>query len=554
MQRHRSKGMRRTIASAAVVGIALVAAACGGGGGDKGSGSGGGDASAGKPVKGGTLSYGLEAETSGGWCLAEGQLAISGIQVARSIYDTLTAPDADGKYKPFLAESVTPNANFTQWNVKLRSGVKFSDGSPLTSQVVKNNLDAYRGKYPARKPLLFIFVLDNIKDVTVVDPLTVSITTKTPWPSLPAFLHSSGRMGMMGQKQLDDPKTCDRNLIGTGPFKLQDWKVNDRLTVVRNPNYWQKDADGNQLPYLDSIVFRPLPDADARLSALQSGEINAMHTSSPQVIDELRTAKEQGSLDAFESNKYTEVAYGMMNIGRLPFSNRNARLAMAYGLNRKAYEQAINLGALEPASGPFAPGETGYLADAGFPKYDPAKAREYIKKFQAETGKPLEFTIISTPDPGVQQSVQYLQAQAKKFGAKVNLATREQAALITQAISGNFDILSWRNHPGGDPDLQYVWWKGGNLTNFSKINDPEINRLLDEGRANPDPAARKTIYESLNRRFASEVYNLWLDWSPWTIGHETGVQGILGPNLPDGSKPFPGLATGHPLEGMWIKK
>ena len=102
----------------------------------------------------------------GGWCLPEAQLAISGIQVARAIYDTLTAPDENGEIKPFLAESVEPNADNTAWTIKLRDGIKFHDGTALDATVVKNNLDAYRGAYPARQPLLFVFMFQDIATST----------------------------------------------------------------------------------------------------------------------------------------------------------------------------------------------------------------------------------------------------------------------------------------------------------------------------------------------------------------------------------------------------
>ena len=80
---------------------------------------------------------------------------------------------------------------------------------------------------------------------------------KSPWSSFPAYLYGSGRVGIMAQAQLDDTETCDTNLIGTGPFKLKEWKVNEKFVAEKNPDYWQKDADGNQLPYLDEIEFRP---------------------------------------------------------------------------------------------------------------------------------------------------------------------------------------------------------------------------------------------------------------------------------------------------------
>jgi peptide/nickel transport system substrate-binding protein len=540
---------------AGALAVAVVAAACGGGSDDGGSGgSGGGEGAAGTPVSGGSVTYGLEAENSGGWCLPEGQLAISGIQVARTIYDTLTAPDENGEYQPFLAQSVEPNADFTQFTIKLREGVKFHDGSALDATVVKNNLDAYRGAYPARKPLLFVFVLDNISDVAVVDPLTVQVTTKSPWPAFPAYLHSSGRLGMIAQAQLDDPATCDRNLIGTGPFKLQEWKVNDNLTAVKNPDYWQKDADGNQLPYLDEITYRPIPDGDARVNALLAGELNAMHTSTPENIDRLRTEKDNGKVAVVESDKFAEVAYVMFNSSKPPFDNINARLAASYAVDRDAFNQVRNLGLTQVASGPFAEGSVGYLEDAGFPEYNLDTAKEYAAKYEQETGQPLEITVLTTPDPSTVKSAQFIQEQVEKAGFSVNLKTVEQAALINTALGSDWNAMAWRNHPGGAPDLQYVWWKGGSPVNFGKFKDPEMDRLLDAGRLESDSAAAETIYQDINKRFGEQVWNAWLNWTIWDVATAPDVSGVYGPDLPDGGKPFPGLATGHPVSGMWISQ
>lgn len=536
--------------------FALVAAACGGdddnGGGN---GGGGGEGAAGEPTFGGDVVYGLEADNTNGWCLYSGQLAISGIQVARGIYDTLTVPDEDAEYEPYLAKSLTPNDTFTEWTIAIREGVTFHDGSPLDAQVVKNNLDAYRGP----QALLFQFVFDNISDVQVVDPMTVKIVTESPWPSLPAFLFASGRVGIMAQAQLDSPD-CATELIGTGPFKQGEWRPGESYQMVRNENYWQSDADGQQLPYLDSITFRPYPDGDVRVSALQGGELNAMHTSGAEQIDVLRVDEEAGEVSLVESTDYPEVSYGMLNVSKPPFDNKNARLALAYGLDRDTFNQVRNLDLFTMASGPFGKGEIGYLEDAGFPEYNEAKAREHADKFQEETGRPLEFTLISIPDPSTVKSAQFVQESARKFGVQINVRTLEQSQLITTAISGDFEAMVFRNHPGGDPDQQYVWWKGGMPTNFNRFDDPEINRLLDEGRASPDREAREEIYADINRRFGSEVYNIWLNWTQWDVAGAPGLGGVLGPNLPDetgtagASKPFPGLATGHPLHGLYLNE
>ncbi|MCZ7536506.1 MAG: ABC transporter substrate-binding protein [Acidimicrobiia bacterium] len=149
-----TRGLR---AAALVVVLALLAAACGGGddGDDTGAPDSGGSettAASGEPTPGGKVVYGLEAENSGGWCLPEAQLAAAGMQIARSIYDYLTVPNADGEYVPYLAKSVTPNDTYDEWTIEVREGIKFHDGSDLTAEVVKNNLDAFRGAYPARHP------------------------------------------------------------------------------------------------------------------------------------------------------------------------------------------------------------------------------------------------------------------------------------------------------------------------------------------------------------------------------------------------------------------
>ena len=552
--RLRSRGA--SIAALLVV-VALVAAACGGtsddddGGGGGGAGGGGGDgttvADAAEPVPGGKVVYGLEAETSGGWCLAEAQLAIAGMQVARAVYDYLTVPNENGEYVPFLAESVTPNATFDKWTIALREGIKFHDGTDLTAEVVKNNLDAFRGKYEGRSPLLFVFVFDNIAEVTVTGPLTVEVTTKKPWVSFPAYLYSNARFGISAQAQLDDAEHCDTNLIGTGPFRFDDWRVNDHLTVVRNPGYWREG-----LPYLDEVEFRPIPDANQAVNAIQGGEIDAMHTSSALAIADLRAVAEAGEIALYESDDFTEVGYVMLNVAKPPFDNILARQALAYAIDLDEQNAVRNKGVSTNATGAFSQGSIGYLEDAGMPPHDLDKAKELVAQYEEETGQKLEFTLSHGPDPAGQEGAQFFVEMVEQAGMSVDTKVVDQSQGINDAIAGNFQATGWRNHPGGDPDTQYVWWHTGSPVNFGKFSDAEIDRLLEEGRSEPDPAKRKQIYEDLNRRFADQMYNLWSFWTLWAVATAPEVHGLLGPDLPDGSKPLPGLANGHALDGLWV--
>jgi peptide/nickel transport system substrate-binding protein len=552
----RRKWFRRV---AFVLVLAMVAAACGGGG-DDGSG-GGGDAAGGDegtPTPGGTVVYGLEAETTDGWCLPEAQLAIGGIMVAGAVYDTLTRPNAEGTYEPWLAESVEPNDDYTQWTIAIRDGVTFHDGSELTAEVVKNNLDAYRGQYPTRNPLLFVFTFANIAGVDVVDPMTVSVTMHEPWVAFDSYLYGSGRVGMMAQAQLDDTQSCDRNLIGTGPFMLTDWVPNQHFQAEKNPNYWATDAEGNQLPYLDEIEFRPIVEVAQRENALLSGEINAMHASDPEAVSELRDRTESGEVNGYESDQFGEVSYVMLNSSVPPFDNVKARQAVAYALNFEDFNAILGDGILTQASGPFAPGNIGNLDDSGLPDYDPEEAERLVAEYEEETGQPLSFTYTATQQQTTIEQGQFLKEQAEAVGMSVEIVTLDQSTLIDSAISGDYQAINWRNHPGGDPDGQYVWWKSfngepPNPINFARFDDPEIDRLLDEGRTTPDDAQRQQIYEDLNRRFAEQIWNLWIYYTLWTVATAPDVHGVPGEG-PSSADPFPGLAAGHPVTYMWVEQ
>ncbi len=554
--------------------------------------SAGKDPNPGKPTPGGSVTYALPAESNGGFCLPEAQLAASGIVVTRSIYDYLAIPNDKNEYVPDLADKITSNADFTLWTIHLRSGIKFHDGSALDATVVKNNIDAYRGKYAARSPLLFVFVFQNIDAVTVTDPMTVTVKMFKPWASFPASLYSYGRMGMIAQKQLDDGKNCTEDMIGTGPFMFKgDWVKNDHLTVVKNPNYWRKDADGVQLPYLDKIKFTPVVETSTLVQGLQASppQFDLALSDDNTAISQLLPVVKSGTLDILQSGQNPEVAYTLFNDSKPPFNNILARQAYAYSIDRVNYNKIANHGLLTLASGPFGPGTLGYLEDTGLPTYDVAKAKDFTAKYTAETKQPLAFTYQTGTDSISRTNAEILQKYVQAAGMKMTIKQVDEATLINYAIAGTFQASAWRNHPGFDPDTQWVWWHCNakpagaagtthagtddatnvtgnncdNLVNFSKFNDAIINKNFEDARYSADPALRKTAYENINKEFAKQVWEAWGYWSLWTIPSQNNVNGIEGPSLPTatspdatagGDKPFGGLASGEDLSGLWLKK
>ncbi|MEZ5239931.1 MAG: ABC transporter substrate-binding protein [Microthrixaceae bacterium] len=536
---------RRTAAIAAV--IVVLGSACGSSDSDDTASS---DAEASGPTYGGTLEYAITAETTGGWCLPEAQLVAPGVQVARAVYDQLTAPDENGEIAPFLAEEVVPNDTYDTWTIRLREGIEFHDGSALDAEVVKNNLDAYRGTYPNRSPLLFRFVLDNIAAVEVVDDLTVEVRTATPWVAFPWYLWNDGRMGIMAQAQLDDPgETCDSELVGTGPFVAGEWRVNDSFTMTRNEDYWRTDGEGNQLPYLDGVVFRPVIEGATRINMLAAGEVDVIHTATTRDIDTLESLGDDIDLSIAEGGN--GVYYFQLNSGEGKiFDDRTARLAAAYAIDREQINQVTDLDALELASGPFMPGEMGYLEDAGYPEFDPDRARELVQQVEREQGRPFEVTLMTTT--GTSTAPDQVQEMLEDVGIEVNRKQFEASSFIDQALSGSYDLMLVVNHPAGDPDLQEIWWSSDSPVNLGRIEDPELDALLEQGRVETDPAERTEVYEEVNRLFAEQVYNLWQAYNRWAVATGTDVHGVLDTPLPDGTAPAPNLSAGHSLASTWI--
>jgi peptide/nickel transport system substrate-binding protein len=543
--------------AAALVAFALLAS-CGSGGGDDASDTSGARAFAGEsglddagaPVRGGRLVYGLEAESADGWCLPEAQLAISGLMVEWAIYDPLVIMNAKGEVVPNLARTVEHSEDYRTWTLTIRDGVKFHDDTALDAEVVKDNLDAFRGAYPGRPAVLTSFVLKNIASVEVTGPMTVQIGTTVPWVALPATLT---QVGIMAESQINDKKTCNSKMVGTGPFKLASWKPNQSLLVQRNPVYWQIAPDGEPYPYADAIEFRPISETQQRVNALESGEIDVMLTPQANVIaGPLTDLRNLGDINLLVSEEHAEVNFVMLNSSRAPFDNPDMRRAVAMGLDRDQINELANAGFPTVADQPFPPGDPGYVDDPGFPQYDPEAAKALVDKYVDGGGK-AELTLTVQADPTLLARGEIIQNQLSKVGIAVKIQSVDQTTLVSDAISGGFQAMTFRRHPGGEPDLQYIWWYGvNNPVNFARIADPEIDRLLDEGRSNPDPAQRTQSYEAIARRFGSQVWNVWLNYTPWAVAMSQDVHGVLGVELPDGGgKPFTGLAAGHSLAGMW---
>jgi len=548
LTRRRPRGWLSLVALALV--SALLASACSSGSSDEGTPSSDPPADEGTPVPGGVITYALEAETGGGFCLSSAQLVISGILVANTMYDTLVVPNEDGEMVPFLAKAITPNDDYTEWAIDLREGITFHDGSPLDAEALKLNLDAYL------EGILFQYALTTVDRNEITGPMQVTVHMKEPWFDFPQMLWGWGRVGIMAPAQLNSPD-CATNMIGTGPFTLVSRELNVKTVVKKNPNYWLSDKDGTKLPYLDEITFVPQPNPDQRSNGYESGQFTVMHTNSAIQLD--RLGKKSDTTIVREQPGRREVSYGLILVGeQSPLSNRNARLAINHAVDIEKINEITNLGKNTVARGPFDEDVLGYTEDTGQPEYDVDAAKKAAAAYKADTGKDLSIRIAFTADPEVRQIVELIVQDLRAVGIEATPVETDQGQLVNDALAKKFDLFWWRNHWGTDPDTQWLWWYSGSLPNFNQINDPEIDGYFEQGRVSTDPSEREKIYTDLNKRMGSQAYNLWGWYADWAVISTAQVKGITGPALPDANgapsdvRPYPIFAGWHLLSGTWV--
>ena len=495
-----------------------------------------------------SLTFGIEAETTN-YCLSSAQLAISGIQVAAAVYDTLTVPNAKGESVPYLAKSVEHNADLTEWTIRLRDGVRFHDGTPLDAAALKLNIDSWRGVpgAPNIGPLLPI-VFRTMEDVQIVDPMTVKVVWSVPTADFNNGMFGVGRFGIMAPAQLNSAD-CATNMIGTGPFKLEEYKQNEATTVVRNPDYWQKGY-----PKVDRIRFVPVVDGAARTTQLQGGQLDLMHTSSALQIDTLRNLGDEVNM-LEQKPGLREIRYYYLLMDKPPFNDPDARTAFAMALDRPKINQIRNKGIFDVANGLMDRGAPGYVKNAGYPKHNLKKARELVAEVKDRTGS---FSVIlgTTADPDQSAEAQLLKEQLEEAGIDAQIAQFDQPTLINRALARAIDVLFWRNLHGGfrlhnNADT-FAWFSNkdtGNILNFAGFNDPTTQSLLEQGRGETNLSQVRATYQDFNRAMAKGLYLLPMWYVNWTIASQPDVKVVL-PPLPDGGGK-PGFIYGRiPVLGL----
>jgi peptide/nickel transport system substrate-binding protein len=511
-----TRRIRRTTVAALVAALLLATlAGCGrGGGGGGGTGADGGGP---EPQPGGTLVFGVEAATTGGWNPTTSRFAISGHTVASAIYDPLMIIDDDGTPQPFLAETVQPNLDFTEWRIRLQDGIRFHDGTPLTAEAVKAGLDAHR------QSALTGAVLDYVSDVQVDDELTVVVTMAEPWATFPYLL--AANVGYVFAPSMLTDTDGEQAPIGTGPFQMQEWTPGgERVSVVRNEDYWREGR-----PYLDGIEFEVIPDPTERAEALRNGDVDLIHTVRDEDILQFRSDSEVTMIedDSGEEN------FAMLNTEVAPFDDPLVRQALAMATDQSRLVDVLGSGIVREATSLFPEGLPWHPDDPQYPAFDPDQAAQMVAQHEELTGEPVAFTFDTTPTTDNLAAAQLLESMWEDVGMDVEIATFEQSELIEHAIGGDFQAVNWRLFGSPDPDGEFVWLHSshsepvGEISlNFSRMENPVVDAALEAGRATDDPEVRERSYQTLAQEVNGALPFVWLQQTLWALVARSSVEGL----------------------------
>jgi peptide/nickel transport system substrate-binding protein len=526
----------------AVVASGLVAAACSGGGSKSGGAtSTGGSSSAGTPKVGGNVVMATEAEIDG-FDPTSNRWDTTGYMYAWSVYDPITALGSDGKVHPYLAQSITPNADYTQWTITMRPNIKFSNGDPLTGADVATDLSAVKAA-----PLTGS-VYDDVTSIAATGPLTVLVTMKTPWVPFPTYL--AGQAGaVFDPVMLKDPNRS-QHPIGTGPFTLKEWVPGNHFLAVKNPNYWQKGK-----PYLDSVEYRPILEEQSRESSLQAGNIQIFHSSDPQATFDLKKASGISILDETKSPGQQSQDFIMLNTGKAPLNDLTLRQALASATDQQKLISVINFGLTPASDGPFSNKSSPYYAPTGYPAYNLTKAKQLVQQYEQKHGvSSVSFELGTTNVGRNLQNASLLQDMWKQAGITVTIKQVEQSQFILNALQGNYQAYTWRQFGDADPDADYIWWssvtalpEGALSLNFARNKDPQIQTDLDKARADPNQTDRVALYKDVAKRFAVDIPYLWVNETPWQLVYKNNVHGMVNSTLPDGTQ-----GVNHTVGGVFF--
>lgn len=401
------------------------------------------------------------------------------------IYEGLTALDKDLNIIPGLAQSWTASADGKTVTFKLRPGVTFHDGKPMEAEDAASSLRRVLSK-DVGSPLASR--LSAMESATAIDATTLELKLKEP--SAPLLASLTG-IAIVPRGLETNKDALQRAPVGTGPFKFEEWQPNGFIRLARHAGYWNAAE-----VKLAGVKFNFVPEAATRQVGIGNGQFALL----PHI--DAATALQLKGKPNIAVRETTELAYTLigMNTSKPPFDNAKVREALNYALNRKEIIDGALFGSGAPAA-PLPAVLRDWAVDVkDLPcyAYDPAKAQALLK--EAGVATPIAVSMTVLPRQDIRDIAQVVQQQLGKAGFKVELKNPELGQFVQDWRNSNFDLFASTNAGSIEPDdYFYRAFRTGGSTNVFKYSNPELDALLDKGRATLDKPARQAAYRDAQK-------------------------------------------------------
>ena len=483
--------------------------------------------------------------------------SISTLQPFMPVFNNLVIFDQQDKVarpasiKPDLATEWSWSADNTVLTFKLREGVKWHDGKPFTSADVKCTWDMILEKRPSNwRKNTHKEWYGNLKEITVAGPYEVRFTLARPQPAILSFL-ASGWSPVYPCHV--DGRVMRLKPIGTGPFKVAEFKPNDVIRLVKNTDYWKPGR-----PYLDALEYRIMPSQSTRVLAFIAGQTDLTGGTTTVNANALKDIRARVPKAVCETNAGNVAATLLINHKAPPFDNLKVRRAISLALDRREFVKVTQgdgrLGGfvMPPPYGVWGLTPEQLEAVPGFGK-DVEKNRAEARKLMREAGygpnnklKTTYMVRLSSETYLVGMSL--VADQLRSIYIEGEIEQKDYTVLTAALIKGAYTMVFERPAASiDDPDnVFYEGYKCASVRNYTKYCNREVEAKIDEQSATLDPVKRKKLVQELDLKLQQDVARAVLYQGVSTACWQPYVKGYV--------RPTNGNYTHHRMEDVWIDK
>jgi peptide/nickel transport system substrate-binding protein len=472
-------------------------------------------ASAGAPVTGGNLVF---ANPQDAQSLDESTVFDNNsIWIIEQITQPLFTVTSNGKgVMPWLATGYTVSKNQLAYTITLRKGVKFSNGTPMTSKDVQFTLEQTMAASQG-----WGYIDSAIKSVTAPSPDTVVVNLKYKWAPLLADLALFANGVVPDNYGGKTAAAFYQAPIGTGPFKFDYWHKGSGLKLIKNTNYWQSGK-----PYLDSVTWTDVPNDNTRQLQVTSGQAQIDQYPAWSTVSALKSTPNV-ALSLFPS---TETTYLAFNEKVAPFQDVNVRRAISYAIDRSALVKAVLFGNGQMANSIFPPQLPYYDPNSGGLQYSMADAKAALAKSSVPKG----FTttlLLPSGNSDYATIATIVQSELKPLGINVQIQQQDPNTANENFQSGKYDMyFSLWTMDIPDPDELATFAldpTAGSKSFFTFYNNPAVVKAVHAAEVTTDTAARQADYNTAQSQAAQDAFMAFLYYSPYQYVESSNVHGFL---------------------------